>query len=146
MALKVQYNLTWLCAVRHHTKNNLKPFAGVGEKEERYKEKKKKREVVTKVFEWDLKREWRSGRRNLYSQQSSEFAVYTGTQECLGLAPERLTNVKNPRKAWWHYWPHLPGWVTVVEIIAGFIRAARNQSEYYSRVSEGCTEEMKTVE
>lgn len=51
MALKVQYNLTWLYAVRHHTKNNLKPFAGVGEKEERYKEKKKKREVVTKVFE-----------------------------------------------------------------------------------------------
>lgn len=43
MALKVQYNLTWLCAVRHHTKNNLKPFAGVGEKEERYKEKKKMR-------------------------------------------------------------------------------------------------------
>lgn len=32
-----------------------------------------------------------------------------------------------------------------MEILADFIRVAKNQSEYYVRILESCTEEMKTV-
>lgn len=146
MSSNMPYNSTLLYTVRYHTKNTLKQFAWVNKKKRVGRYKETKWEVVWKCPN-EIKKKWmKKLAEGACPQQSFELTFYIGPQQCFGSCTEKVNKGKPLRKKWWHHWPHHPDWFTFVEILAGLIKAAPNQSEYYVKISRGCPEEMKIVE
>lgn len=80
------------------------------------------------------KKEWRSWQKESISSAKP--------RNVLGLIPQRLQMWNHPER-----YDDTIAYITLTaSTVVDIIRTAKNQSEYYVRISEGCSEEIWIVE